>query len=87
MGKNKAKKKLKALQKKQGEAAEAQMDGIPQSMVFRRGKVGQHVAELVEDMRHVMSPYTAKNLKEVRRTGHIRLAALRSSICHVQPDD
>ena len=36
-------------------------------MVFRRGKVGQHVAELVEDMRQVMSPYTAKNLKEVRR--------------------
>lgn len=41
--------------------------GIPQSMVFRRGKVGAHVSDLVEDLRRVMSPYTAKQLKESKK--------------------
>src|SRR4051812_23214850 len=41
--------------------------GIPRSMVFRRGHVGEAVSVLVEDMRHVMSPYTAKSLQESKK--------------------
>jgi ribosome biogenesis protein SSF1/2 len=36
----------------------------PKSFIFRRGKVGQTVKQLVEDMRQVMSPNTAVNLQE-----------------------
>jgi ribosome biogenesis protein SSF1/2 len=36
----------------------------PNTFIFRRGKVGKTVKELVDDMRHVMLPNTALNLKE-----------------------
>lgn len=36
---------------------------VPRSMVFRRGKTAGTVKQLVGDMRRVMSPYTALELK------------------------
>jgi ribosome biogenesis protein SSF1/2 len=36
---------------------------IPKTFIFRRGKVGLTVKELIQDMRKVMSPFTAINLK------------------------
>lgn len=35
----------------------------PRSFIFKRGKVGLTVKQLVEDMRHVMAPNTALNLQ------------------------
>jgi len=37
---------------------------VPRSLVLRRGKTAAEVAELVRDVRHAMSPYTAMNLEE-----------------------
>lgn len=39
----------------------------PKSFVFRMGKVGASVKQLVVDLRRVMQPYTATNLKELPR--------------------
>ena len=36
----------------------------PRSFVMKRGKLGDLVKELTEDVRHVMEPFTARNLKE-----------------------
>jgi len=38
-------------------------DSTPRSFVFHRGEVGKTIAQLIADMRHVMEPYTATNLK------------------------
>ena len=80
MGKTGAKKKLKALQKKQSLESEASLAGIPQSMVFRRGKVGQHISELVDDLRLVMSPHTAKQLKESKKNSIKDFVAVASPL-------
>jgi hypothetical protein len=37
---------------------------IPQSLVLRRGKVGNAVKELVQDFRRMMMPHTATKLRE-----------------------
>ena len=39
---------------------------IPRSFVMKRGKLGELVKELSEDVRHVMEPHTARNLKETK---------------------
>lgn len=39
----------------------------PKSMIFRRGKVGFNVINLIADLRKVMSPYTAESLKESKK--------------------
>lgn len=36
---------------------------VPKSLIFKRGRVGQTVKDLVDDMRQVMSPNTAPNLR------------------------
>lgn len=38
----------------------------PRSFVMKRGKLGELVKELSEDVRHVMEPHTARNLKETK---------------------
>ena len=40
------------------------LDKVPRSICVKSGKVGKHVAELVEEMRGVMEPNTARNLRE-----------------------
>jgi hypothetical protein len=35
----------------------------PHSFIIYRGKVGRYIKELMKDLRHVMEPYTASNLK------------------------
>jgi ribosome biogenesis protein SSF1/2 len=37
---------------------------VPKSLVIRRGRTAQEVADLVDDMRHLMLPYTALHFKE-----------------------
>lgn len=37
---------------------------VPKSLVIRRGKTAQEVADLVDDLRHLMLPYTALHFKE-----------------------
>ena len=37
---------------------------IPRSFVMKRGKLSELVKDLTDDVRHVMEPHTAKNLKE-----------------------
>ena len=44
-------------------ASEITDDSIPRSFVFHRGDVGKLMMQLITDMRHVMEPYTATNLK------------------------
>jgi ribosome biogenesis protein SSF1/2 len=39
---------------------------VPRSFVMKRGKLGELVKELSEDVRHVMEPHTARNLKETK---------------------
>jgi len=39
-------------------------DGTPRALVFRRGKLGRSARDLVDDLRAVMAPHTARKLKE-----------------------
>lgn len=39
---------------------------IPHSAVFQRGKIIPEVSELMHDIREIMRPYTALNLKDIR---------------------
>ena len=39
----------------------------PRSFVMKRGKLGELVKELTEDVRKVMEPLTARNLKESKQ--------------------
>merc|ERR1711936_592593 len=43
--------------------AELTDDSTPRSFVFHRGIVGRNIHQLIKDMRHLMEPYTAVNLK------------------------
>jgi len=43
--------------------AELTDDSTPRSFVFHRGIVGTNIHQLIKDMRHLMEPYTAVNLK------------------------
>jgi len=45
-------------------ASDSKKNAVPRSIVVRHGRTGQHVAELVEDLRAVMSPNTALKLRE-----------------------
>eukprot|EP00727_Mastigamoeba_balamuthi_P009894 m51a1_g5527 hypothetical protein (462) ;mRNA; f:432802-434560 len=56
-------KQLKKEQRKQADA-DASKSSVPQSLIFRRGKAPRVVKELVHDLRAVMSPNTARALKE-----------------------
>ena len=44
-------------------ASEITDDSVPRSFVFHRGDIGKILMQLITDMRHVMEPYTATNLK------------------------
>jgi len=45
------------------EQDEDEYKGVPKSFVFRRGKTGKEVAALCQDVRRVMQPNTATDLK------------------------
>lgn len=57
MGKNRKKKRTVK------PAAELTNNSTPRSFVFHRGVVGKNIHQLITDMRHLMEPYTAINLK------------------------
>lgn len=58
----KSKKKKKPVKR----AGELTNDGTPRSFVFHRGEVGKTLMNLVGDIRHIMQPYTAVNLKTTK---------------------
>ena len=39
---------------------------VPKSIVAKASKVAPQVSELVRDLRKIMNPYTASNLREKR---------------------
>lgn len=57
-----------ALEKQENAATALQEENeptkVPKSLVIRRGKTAQEVGDLVEDLRHLMLPYTALHFKE-----------------------
>jgi len=40
-----------------------ELKSAPHSFIIHRGTVGRCMKELMQDLRHVMEPYTASNLK------------------------
>ncbi|KAM9345634.1 suppressor of SWI4 1 homolog [Symphorus nematophorus] len=62
MGKSKTKNQKKFRAAANHEAEEA-YSTVPHSFVFHRGQIGKNVAQLIEDVRRVMEPYTAESLK------------------------
>jgi ribosome biogenesis protein SSF1/2 len=62
------KSKKTVLQKKhariQSEQFEKSLNNPPRSIIFRRGLVGESVKKLIKDLRWVMSPFTAKRLRD-----------------------
>ncbi|XP_072420514.1 suppressor of SWI4 1 homolog [Chiloscyllium punctatum] len=59
-GKTKAQKRTReiAIQRSQEEFAT-----VPHTFIFSRGQVGLNVHQLITDLRRIMEPYTARNLK------------------------
>lgn len=75
-GKSKGGKKPRGVPvKKKGNSKGPQLDEnavsllqkVPRTMIFRRGAVGESAKGLIEDLRWVMSPNTAKRLKERKK--------------------
>ncbi|KAJ8251344.1 hypothetical protein GJAV_G00220340 [Gymnothorax javanicus] len=62
MGKSKTKNQKKA-RVNAAHVAEEDYGTVPHSFVFHRGQIGKNVAQLVQDMRRVMEPFTAESLK------------------------
>lgn len=62
---------------------------IPKSLVIRRGKTAAEVGELIEDLRHLMLPYTALHFQEDPKNRKLTLAqyatnlALPMGITHI----
>ncbi|BFZ03194.1 hypothetical protein BsWGS_06233 [Bradybaena similaris] len=71
MGRKKGKKgkaARNALANQIADASEEAYAKAPHSFVFHRGKVGKTVKELVKDVRKILEPFTASNLKVRRRS-------------------
>ncbi|XP_061158592.1 suppressor of SWI4 1 homolog [Syngnathus typhle] len=62
MGKSKTKNQKKS-RAEAHHVAEESYRSVPHSFVFHRGQVGKNVAQLIMDVRRVMDPYTAEQLK------------------------
>ena len=52
---------------------EEEVGGTPHSFVLHRGHVGSALLQLEMDLRHVMEPYTALNLKVGHKPGQSEL--------------
>ncbi|XP_069124402.1 suppressor of SWI4 1 homolog [Argopecten irradians] len=63
MGKPKKSKRQKTMKQKQLQYQEDCYSKAPHSFVFNRGHVGKNILQLIKDLRHVMEPFTARNLK------------------------
>jgi len=57
-------KRKKRRTEKEVDPSEKEKKGTPKCFVLKRGQVGQRVKDLVQDMRNVMMPNTARSLKE-----------------------
>ena len=53
---------------------------IPKSLVIRRGRTAHEVAELVEDLRHLMLPYTALHFQEDAKNRKLTLQQYSKSL-------
>ena len=58
----------------QSALTEKQDEKVPKSLVLRRGKTASVVGELVEDLRHLMLPYTALHFKEDPKNRKLTMA-------------
>uniref|UniRef100_A0A8D0DTF4 Peter pan homolog n=1 Tax=Salvator merianae TaxID=96440 RepID=A0A8D0DTF4_SALMN len=62
-------------QKKERAAAQhrsqEEYGSVPHSFVFHRGRIGKNVQQLILDVRRIMDPYTARNLK-VRKKNSLK---------------
>lgn len=70
MGKEKTKNQ-KTIRGTSSHLAEEEYSTVPHSFVFHRGQIGNSISKLVEDMRCVMGPYTAKSL-QVRKKNNFK---------------
>jgi ribosome biogenesis protein SSF1/2 len=61
------KRKKRRTHKAEDESNSGISQAVPQSLVFRQGKVAKPVAQLVMDLRKVMEPYTGTKLQESRK--------------------
>lgn len=52
---------------KEDEQAAEEFQAAPKSFIIKRGQVGPYIKELVQDLRELMYPYTALNLRESKR--------------------
>jgi ribosome biogenesis protein SSF1/2 len=76
-GRNRKKSRTHVLEK--AEAAQSALttkkdEKVPKSLVIRRGKTATEVGELVEDLRHLMLPYTALHFQEDPKNRKLTLA-------------
>ncbi|XP_061761197.1 suppressor of SWI4 1 homolog [Nerophis ophidion] len=62
MGRSKSRNQKKA-RSEATHLAEETYRNVPHSFVFHRGQVGKNISQLIMDMRRVMKPYTAEQLK------------------------
>ena len=60
-------KRKKTRTHKEDTAATEEYQAAPKSFIFKRGKVGIFARDLVQNLREMMYPYTAINLKESKK--------------------
>jgi ribosome biogenesis protein SSF1/2 len=49
------------------EKTKEEMENAPKSFIVKRGKVGQFLRELIQNLRELMYPYTALKLRESKK--------------------
>jgi ribosome biogenesis protein SSF1/2 len=81
---NKPRKKRKLNRRHKGSSWEpAQLKEAPHSFVIKRGQIGVRLTLLMQDLRCVLEPFTAKNLHIMRRNS-VRDFVSVASLFHVQ---
>ena len=51
----------------ENEHEKEETDNAPKSFIIKRGKVGQYLKELIQNLRELMYPYTALKLRESKK--------------------
>ena len=49
------------------EKLKEEMENAPKSFIVKRGRVGQYMRELIQNLRELMYPYTALKLRESKK--------------------
>jgi ribosome biogenesis protein SSF1/2 len=64
----------------QGALKSKEAEKVPKSLILRRGKTAQEVAELVDDLRHLMLPFTALHFQEDSNNRKMTLTQYATSL-------